>query len=80
MTSRGMELATFWLVAQCLSQLRRHVPLQIYMGDSKLSEILSFSPVSSTLFKTTTELFQFGLRHMLLIRFYELVASSANEI
>ena len=59
MTSSGMELATFRLVAQCLSQLRHHILLQIYVGDSKVSEILFFSPVSSTLFKTTTELSQF---------------------
>ena len=75
-----MELATFWFVAHFFSQMRQHIPPQIYMGDSNLSEILVFSPVTSTLFKTTTELFQFGMRRMLLIKFYELVANSANEI
>jgi len=67
-------------MAQCLSQMRHHIPVQIYVGTSKLSQILFFSQVSSTLFKTTSELFQFGLHLKFLIRFLELVASSAHEI
>jgi hypothetical protein len=42
-----------------------HTPTDL-CGNSKLSEILFFSPMSSTLFKTTTELFQFGLHNQIL--------------
>ena len=35
MTSSGIELATFWLVAQCLNQLRHRGPLELLKSNVK---------------------------------------------
>jgi len=45
MTPLGIELATFWLLAQCLRQLRHRVPASIRRYRIKFSRYSEMAPL-----------------------------------